>query len=125
MGAVVCLRALCCDSRSDTLSRVIDRPTSGAVMLARYIKAQIIVLVCGGLVGPIFLVTYFALPNLMGSFGSEADSIVEQSTSWLLWVGALITVADVLVAIWLANRGARSSAKMAGLRQTGVLAAAQ
>jgi Short C-terminal domain len=110
---------------SDGLSRAIDSPTTGIVMLARYLKAQIIVLVCGGLVGPIFLVTYFALPNLLGSFGSEADSIVDQSTSWLLWVGALITVADVLVAVWLANRGAQSSAKSAALHQTGVLAIAQ
>jgi hypothetical protein len=94
-------------------------------MLARYLKAQLIVLVCGGLVGPIFLGTYFALPSLLGSFGSEADSIVDQSTSWMLWAGLLITVADVLVALWLANRGAKSSAKIAGLRQTGVLAAAQ
>ncbi len=94
-------------------------------MLARYLRAQLIVLVCGGLVGPIFLITYFALPNLLGSFGSEADSIVEQSTSWLLWVGLLITVVDVLVALWLANRGARASAKMAALQQTGVLATAQ
>ncbi|WIM87531.1 SHOCT domain-containing protein [Candidatus Mycobacterium wuenschmannii] len=94
-------------------------------MLARYLKAQLIVLVCGGLVGPIFLITYFALPNLLGSFGSEADSIVEQSTSWLLWVGLFITITDVLVALWLANRGAQSSAKMAALQQTGVLATAQ
>jgi hypothetical protein len=110
---------------SDTLSRVIDLPTTGAAMLARYLKAQLIVLVCGGLVGPIFLVTYFALPNLLGSFGGEADSIVQQSTSWLLWAGLLITVADVLVALWLTDRGARSSAKMAALQQTGVLATAQ
>jgi hypothetical protein len=94
-------------------------------MLARYLKAQLIVLLYGGMVGPIFLVTYYALPNLLGSFGGEADSIVEQSTSWLLWAGLLITVADVLIALWLSNRGAQSSAKMASLRQTGVLAVAQ
>ena len=80
-------------------------------MLARYLKAQIIVLVCGGLVGPIFLITYFALPRMLGSFGPDVDSIAQQSTQWLLWAGALITVADVLVAVWLANRGAKSSAK--------------
>jgi hypothetical protein len=94
-------------------------------MLARYLKAQIIVLVCGGLVGPIFLITYFALPGMFGSFGPDADSIAQQSTQWMLWVGALITVADVLVAVWLANRGAKSSAKSAALHQTGVLATAQ
>jgi hypothetical protein len=94
-------------------------------MLARYLKAQIIVLVCGGLVGPIFLITYFALPGMLGSFGPDVDSMAQQSTQWLLWVGALITVADVLVAVWLANRGAKSSAKSAALHQTGVLATAQ
>ena len=94
-------------------------------MLARYLKAQIIVLICGGLVGPIFLITYFALPGMFGSFGPDADSLAQQSTQWMLWVGALITVADVLVALWLANRGARSSAKSTALHQTGVLATAQ
>lgn len=94
-------------------------------MLARYIRAQIVVLVCGGLVGPIFLITYFVLPKMMGSFGTDATSMVQQSTSWLLWVGLLITVADVVVALWLANRGAQSSAKSAALHQTGVLTMAQ
>lgn len=98
-------------------------------MLARYLKAQLIVLVCGGLVGPIFLITYFVLPGLMGDQFSSVDSsigtTIQQSTSWLLWVGALITIIDVLVAVWLANRGARSSAKMAALQQSGVLATAQ
>lgn len=94
-------------------------------MLARYLKAQIIVLICGGLVGPIFLITYFALPAMFGSFGPDMDSMAQQTTQWMLWVGALITVADVLVAVWLANRGAKSSAKTAALHQTGVLATAQ
>ena len=94
-------------------------------MLARYLKAQIIVLICGGLVGPIFLITYFALPGMFGSFGPDADSIAQQSTQWMLWAGLLITVADVLVALWLADRGARSSAKSTALHQTGVLATAQ
>ncbi len=30
-------------------------------MLARYVKTQSVVLLCGGLVGPIFLVVYFTL----------------------------------------------------------------
>jgi hypothetical protein len=95
-------------------------------MLARYIRAQIIVLVCGGLVGPIFLITYFVLPGMFGgSFGTDTSSLVQQNTSWMLWAGLLITVADVLVAIWLANRGAKSSAKSAALHQTGVLTTAQ
>jgi hypothetical protein len=94
-------------------------------MLARYLRAQIIVLVCGGLVGPIFLVTYFVLPNMLGSFGTDMGSAVQQNTAWMLWAGLLITVADVLVALWLANRGAQSSAKSAVLHQTGVLTLAQ
>jgi hypothetical protein len=95
-------------------------------MLARYIRAQIVVLVCGGLVGPIFLITYFVLPGMFGgSFGTDTSSLVQQNTSWMLWVGLLITVADVLVAIWLANRGAQSSAKSAALHQSGVLTMAQ
>jgi hypothetical protein len=94
-------------------------------MLARYIRAQIIVLVCGGLVGPIFLITYFVLPNLFGSFGTDVGSMAQQSTQWLLWAGLVITIADVLVAVWLANRGAKSSAKSAALHQTGVLTLAQ
>ena len=72
-------------------------------MLARYIGAQLIVLVCGGLVGPIFLITYFVLPNLFGSFGPDVGSMAQSTTSWMLWVGLLITVADVLVANWLAT----------------------
>jgi hypothetical protein len=98
-------------------------------MLARYLKAQLFVLICGGLVGPIFLITYFVLPGLMGgqfdSVDSSISSTIQQSTSWLLWAGLFITVADVLVAVWLANRGARSSAKSAALAQTGVLAMGQ
>jgi hypothetical protein len=94
-------------------------------MLTRYLRAQIIVLVCGGLVGPIFLITYFVLPNMLGSFGTDMGSAVQQNTSWMLWAGLLITVADVLVALWLANRGAQSSAKSAALQQTGVLTMAQ
>ncbi|MGA9490371.1 MAG: SHOCT domain-containing protein [Mycobacterium sp.] len=94
-------------------------------MLARYLKAQIIVLVCGGLVGPIFLITYFVLPNMLGSFGTDMGSAVQQNTAWMLWLGLLITVADLLVALWLANRGAKLSVKSAALHQTGVLTTAQ
>jgi hypothetical protein len=81
-------------------------------MLARYLKAQLIVLLCGGLVGPIFLIVYFTLGlgNLL---------------SWMFYVGLLITVADVLIALWLASAGAKSAAKTAELEQHGVLALAQ
>ncbi len=59
-------------------------------MLARYLKAQLVVLLCGGLVGPIFLVVYFTLG--LGSL-----------LQWMFYVGLLITVADVLIALALAN----------------------
>ncbi|MEE2854445.1 MAG: SHOCT domain-containing protein [Actinomycetota bacterium] len=81
-------------------------------MLARYLKAQLIVLLCGGLVGPIFLIVYFNLGQ---------DSLLQ----WMFYVGLLVTVADVLVALALANYGAKSSAEAAALEQNGVLALAQ
>ena len=81
-------------------------------MLGRYIKSQIMVLICGGLVGPIFLVVYFALGQM---------SLMK----WMFWVGLLITVADVLIALALANFSAKSDAKTAALEQSGVLALAQ
>jgi Short C-terminal domain len=81
-------------------------------MLWRYIKAQLWVLLCGGLVGPIFLAVYFA---------------TGQSTllKWMFWVGLLITAADVLIALALASYSAKSSAKTQALEQSGVLALAQ
>lgn len=81
-------------------------------MLARYLKAQLVVLLCGGLVGPIFLVVYFTL---------GLDSLLQ----WMFYVGLLITVADVLIALALANYSAKSSAKVAALERSGVLALAQ
>jgi hypothetical protein len=81
-------------------------------VLARYLKTQLLVLLCGGLVGPIFLVVYFTLG--LGSL-----------LQWMLYVGRLITVADVLIALALTNYGAKSAAKTAELEQHGVLALAQ
>jgi hypothetical protein len=86
-------------------------------MLARYLKAQFIVLLCGGIVGPIWIASYYGFANMFGAFGSNLG--------WMLWAGVLITIADVLVALWLANRGAKSSAKSVALHQTGVLTLAQ
>ena len=71
-------------------------------MLARYIKMQLLVLVCGGLVGPIFLVV-----------------------QWMLYVGLVITVSGVLIALGLTNYGAKAAAKKAELERIGVLALAQ
>jgi hypothetical protein len=81
-------------------------------VFARYLKTQLLVLLCGGLVGPIFLVVYFAVGQ---------QSLLQ----WMFYVGLLITVADVLIALWLANFGAKSTAKKAELEQHGVLALAQ
>ena len=80
-------------------------------MLWRYIKAQLWVLLCGGLVGPIFLAIYFVVGPMVGQ--------------WMFWVGLLITVADVLIALALASYTARSAAKTQALEQSGVLALAQ
>jgi putative oligomerization/nucleic acid binding protein len=81
-------------------------------MLWRYIKAQLMVLLCGGLVGPIFLAVYFA---------TGQGSLLK----WMFYVGLLITAADILIALALVNFGAKSAAKAAALEQSGVLALAQ
>ncbi len=81
-------------------------------MFARYIKMQLLVLLCGGLVGPIFLVVYFTLG--LGSL-----------MSWMFYAGLLITVVDVLAALALTNYGAKKAAKTVALEQSGVLALAQ
>jgi hypothetical protein len=83
-------------------------------MVGRYLKSQLFVLLCGGLVGPIFLLVYFAL-------GEATRPYVQ----WMFYVGLLITAADVLIALALANYGAKSAAKTAALEQSGVLALAQ
>ena len=84
-------------------------------MLGRYVKAQLMVLLCGGIVGPIFLAVYFTVGQ-----GMFADSM-----RWMFWTGLLITAVDVLVAIALANYGAKSAAKTQMLEANGVLALAQ
>ncbi|ULE35479.1 SHOCT domain-containing protein [Mycobacterium sp. IDR2000157661] len=77
----------------------------------RYVRIQAFVLLCG-IVGPIFLVIYFATgPNPM--------------LQWMFWTGLLITAADVLIALAITAAGAKSAAKTAALEQTGVLALAQ
>ena len=81
-------------------------------MLWRYIKAQLMVLLCGGLVGPIFVAVYFAT--------GQSDLL-----KWMFYVGLLITAADVLIALAIANFGAKSAAKTQALEQSGVLALAQ
>jgi hypothetical protein len=81
-------------------------------VLWRYVKSQLFVLLCGGLVGPIFLAVYF----------STGQNIL---LKWMFYVGLLISAADVLIAIALTNYGAKSAAKNAELEESGVLALAQ
>lgn len=81
-------------------------------MLWRYVKSQVFVLLCGGLVGPIFLTVYFA---------TGQDNLLK----WMFYVGLLVTAADVLIALALTNFGAKSAAMTAALEQNGVLALAQ
>ena len=80
-------------------------------MLRRYVKAQLWVLLCGGLVGPIFVAVYFA---------SGQATILK----WMFYVGLLIIAADVLIALAIANFGAKSAAKTQALEHSGVLALA-
>ena len=44
---------------------------------------------------------------------------------WMFYVGLLVTAADVLIALGLANYGAKLAATTAALEQSGVLALAQ
>jgi hypothetical protein len=80
--------------------------------LWRYVKSQLFVLLCGGVVGPIFLAVYVA---------TGQNTLLK----WMFHVGLLISVADVLIALALTNYGAKSAAKNAALEQSGVLALAQ
>lgn len=81
-------------------------------MFLRYLKAQLWVLLCGGLVGPIFLVVYFATGK-------------QDPLGWMLWLGLLITAADISIALALNGYASRSAAKARALEQSGVLALAR
>ncbi len=83
-------------------------------MLGRYLRAQGSVLLFGGLVGPIFLIVYFAL-------GPMARPYIQ----WMFWVGLFVTAADVLAALWLANAGAKAEVRHQRLTEQGVLVAAR
>ena len=76
-------------------------------MLMRYLKCQLMVLVFGGVVGPIFLAIGLAGVPVVGTM--------------FLWMGLFITIIDVVVAIAWANYGAKSAAKTQALETTGVL----
>lgn len=80
-------------------------------MFWRYLKAQLWVLLCGGVVGPIFLGVYLSV----GEPGVPA---------WMWWAGLLITVAGVLLALALTARAMRLDAGQEALERNGVLALA-
>ncbi|MEH3132092.1 MAG: SHOCT domain-containing protein [Mycolicibacterium neoaurum] len=80
-------------------------------MVWRYVKAQAWVLLCGGLVGPIFLAVYFATGQ-------------SELMKWMFWVGLLITAVDVLAALGLTAYGANAQARSEALEADGVLALA-
>ncbi|MBU9763642.1 SHOCT domain-containing protein [Mycobacterium sp. TNTM28] len=77
----------------------------------RYLRIQAFVLLCG-IVGPIFLTVYFV---------SGSDPMMQ----WMLWVGLLITVVDIVIAVVITAIGSRSAARTQRLEQVGVLALAQ
>ncbi len=81
-------------------------------MLVRYLKNQLFVLLCGGLVGPIFLAVYFTI--------GQQDLL-----KWMFYVGLLVTAVDVLAALALTNYGAKSAAMTTALERDGVLGLAQ
>jgi len=55
----------------------------------RYLRVQAFVFLCG-IVGPIFLVVYFAAQP-------------EPTLKWMYWAGLLVTGADVLIALSLTS----------------------
>jgi hypothetical protein len=81
-------------------------------MLVRYLKAQVMVLLCGGLVGPIFLAVYF--------YTGQSELM-----KWMFWTGLLVTAIDVLVALGLASFGAKAQADRLEMEAHGVLALAE
>lgn len=83
-------------------------------MFTRYLKAQLLVLLCGGLVGPIFLIVFFAL-----------GPMARPELNWMFWAGLVVTAAGVLAALALAGHSARSAARHEHLSRTGVLATAR
>ena len=83
-------------------------------MVKRYLKAQGMVLLFGGLVGPIFLVVYFALGPMARPY-----------LNWMFWSGLFITAVDVLAALALTNAGAKAAARHDELTRQGILVPAR
>jgi len=89
------------------------------VRVWRHLIAQVVVFICGGLTGPIFLAVYF-LSDEQGDL------------AWMLWIGAAITVGSVAVGVvvahfigWGVTKLEQSQQRRALLQQRGVLALAE
>ena len=65
----------------------------------RYVRIQLMIFVFG-IVGPIFLVIYFALQP-------------EPTIKWMFWAGLVVTTADALIALVLSDgsKPAKSTSK--------------
>ena len=64
----------------------------------RYLRIQLMMFVFG-IVGPIFLIGYFA---------AQPDPALK----WMYWWGLFITAGDVLLALWLTSRLDRGPAEV-------------
>ena len=69
----------------------------------RYLVIQLMTLVVG-IVGPIFLVVYFA---------AQPDPTLK----WMYWFGLFITAADVLIALGITSATAESESKLTQRRR--------
>ncbi len=89
------------------------------IRIWRHLIGQVVVFICGGLVGPIFLAEYF--------LSGEQDDL-----TWMLWLGVMLTVGSVAVGVvaghfigWGVAKAEQSQQRRAVLQQRGVLALAE
>lgn len=73
--------------------------------LRLYLRFQGMMFMFGGLVGPIFLVVYFAAQP-------------EPSLRWMYWWGLFVTAADVLIALELTDSAVRRDREESGMAIT-------
>ena len=71
---------------------------TGLSLFWRYVRIQLMMFVFG-IVGPIFLVVYFA---------TQPDPTLK----WMYWWGLFITAGDVLLALWLTSGLERSTSDL-------------
>lgn len=83
-------------------------------MVKRYLKAQLFVLLCGGVVGPIFLAVFFAV-----------GPMTRPALNWMFWAGLIVTAVDVLAALALTVIGAAKQDRREHLSRYGVLTRAR